>query len=111
MSPESPPGTGEARFPGALNLMRYELATIRLAVECAREGQLSRAASNIHMSVSGASHRLKTLEGSLGKRLFVRLSNGMAPTPAGEVFVVHGRRVLESLDRMREAVGAADPAG
>lgn len=92
----------------ALNLKRYELLSLRLAVECAREGQLSRAASNIHMSVSGASHRLRTLEFSLGKPLFVRHRTGLAPTPAGTVFVEYGRQVLETVDRMREAVRSID---
>lgn len=94
-----------------MNLKRYELLSLRLAVECAREGQLSRAASNIHMSVSGASHRLKTLEFSLGKALFVRHRNGLAPTPAGAVFVQYGQQVLEAMDRMREAVKSIDSGG
>ena len=48
------------------NLARYDLVSIRLAVVCAETGSLSEAARLLHMSLSGASHRLSSLEEALG---------------------------------------------
>ena len=45
-----------------MNLQRLDFASIRLVVLCAESGSLSEAPRRCHLSLSGASHRLKAFE-------------------------------------------------
>lgn len=81
-----------------VNLGRLDLVSIRLAVLCARSGSLSTAADTCHLSVSGASDRLRRLEESLGVRLFVRRRYGMEPTNAGAILFDGGGEILRAIE-------------
>jgi DNA-binding transcriptional LysR family regulator len=83
-----------------VNLARLDLVSLRLALLCAEKGSLSAAAAAAHLSVSGASHKLSTLERSLGITLFTRLRRGLAPTQAGEEFTRRCRRLFEAVDEL-----------
>lgn len=88
---------GATRRRAAINFARFDLVSIRLVVLCAQYGSLSNAAMEAHCAVSTASHRISAIEDSLGQALFVRTGRGMELTPAGAVFVQHGRQILAHL--------------
>lgn len=89
------------------NPARFDLVAVRLAVLCDELGSLSAAARRIHCSLSTASYRLSCLEDSFGTRLFNRDRRGLHATHAGELFVQHGRAILEHVELMNRLVRSA----
>lgn len=95
-----------------LNLARFDLVSIRLAVVCAELGSLSAAARHVHCSLATASIRVRALEDALGVPLFSRDHRGLHTTAAGEVFVLHAAAILEHLASIQRDIGApARPRG
>lgn len=82
------------------NLARFDLVTVRLAVECAQSGSLTAAARQAHLALAAASRRLRELEDAIGQPLFERHARGLAVTPAGRVFVKHGLSLLQTVDQL-----------
>ena len=80
------------------NLARFDLVSIRLAVDCAQTGSLTAAARGAHLALGAASRRLRELEDALGDPLFERHARGLLPTAAGRVFVKHGLTLLQTMD-------------
>ena len=78
----------------ALNIARVDLVSLRLVLTCVETGTLSTAAAVLHLSVSGASHRLRSLEDALGVQLFLRQRRGLEPTPAGQLVAKKGQSIL-----------------
>lgn len=77
--------------------MRYELTDLKLFMEIAAAGSLSRSASAVHITASSASYRLKNLEQVLGTPLFDRTPRGMSLTQAGEAMLGHVRELFEGV--------------
>lgn len=86
-----------------------DLAGLRVVKAVADTGSVSRAAETLHCVQSNVTARIKRLEEDLGVDLFLRLSRGMAPTPAGRVLADYADRVLRLVAQARDAV--ADAAG
>lgn len=82
------------------NLARFDFVSIRLAVECARTGNLTEAARECHLVLPAASRRLRDLEKALGAQLFERHSRGLTPTVLGQTFMKRGMAVLQELDHL-----------
>ena len=82
------------------NLARFDLVSIRLAVDCAQTGSLTAAARGAHLALGAASRRIRELEVALGDTLFDRHARGLQPTAAGRVFVKHGLRLLQTMDQL-----------
>ncbi len=80
--------------------LRYDLVDLRLFVAIAEAANLTRGAERVHLSVGAASARMKNLEEALGAPLFIRRSQGVSLTPAGESLLVHARRVFRDLERL-----------
>ena len=80
--------------------MRYDLPDLRLVAAIADSGSLTRAAEQVHLAPSSASHRLTQLEAALGVPLFIRHARGLTPTPAGESLLRHARQVFAQLEQM-----------
>ena len=80
--------------------MRYDLPDLRLVAAIADSGSLTRAAEQVHLAPSSASHRLTQLEVALGVPLFQRHARGLTPTPAGESLLRHARQVFAQLEQM-----------
>ena len=89
----------------AYNLARFDLVSIRLAVACFQTGSLSAAARDSHLALAAASRRIKELESALGDALFERHARGLLPTPAGRVFVKHGRTLLQTMEQLGAELG------
>lgn len=94
-----------------INIARLDLVSIRLVIVCAELGSLSAAAKRTHCSISAASQRLKALENSIGKALFLRDCRGLQPTDAGDVLVAHGKLVFGQLELMKNQVGSISVSG
>ena len=90
---------------GTINLVRIDLASIRLVVLCAETGSLSAAAKLAHLSLSGASHKLGLLQESLGAKLFERHRRGLRPTRAGRIVASNGRLMLGLLEHLVHSLG------
>ena len=91
-----------------LNLARFDLVSIRMAVMCAELGSLSAAARQVHCSLSTGSYRLSMLEDSLGVALFTRDRRGMRTTAAGERFLLHARAILQHVELMNRLVRSTE---
>jgi LysR family nitrogen assimilation transcriptional regulator len=76
-------------------------------------GSFSRAAAALNLSQPSLSRQIALLEAELGQRLLQRTGRGVAPTAAGEAFLVHARQMLDSsrraLDELRDL--NANPSG
>jgi DNA-binding transcriptional LysR family regulator len=88
-------GTG---FPESGSLpSEFDLIDIRLFLNIAERKSLTQGAEHSYMSAPAASVRIKHIEERLGTKLLYRTSQGVSPTAAGQVFIRHGRLVLEQL--------------
>lgn len=83
-----------------MNLARFDLVSIRLAVACAQTGSLTAAARDSHLALAAASRRIRELESALGDTLFERHARGLLPTAAGRVFVKHGLTLLQTMEHL-----------
>ena len=83
-----------------MNLARFDLVSIRLAVACAQTGSLTAAARDSHLALAAASRRIRELELALGDPLFERHARGLLPTAAGRVFVKHGFTLLQTMEQL-----------
>ena len=93
-----------------MNLQRLDLASVRLVVLCAESGSLSEAARRCHLSLSGASHRLKAFEDAVGAPVFQRHRRGLRVTPQGAHFIYCSAQLLGWADRLEgHASGGAWP--
>lgn len=94
--------------------MRFDLTTLRLFVSAIDKGSIAGAAEHEHMVASAASKRIGDLESGLGVALLIRQHAGVVPTAAGEALARHAREVIETLDRLPDAistVAAEHPPG
>lgn len=65
-------------------MSKAPLAALQVFVEVARLGNLSRAATVLHLTVSALSHQMRTLEARLDRQLLVRGPRGVKLTDAGQ---------------------------
>jgi len=72
--------------------MDYTLLRAFLAV--AREGNLTRAAAQLHLTQPAVSLQIKNLQEMLGVVLFSRTSHGLLLTRDGEALLPHAERAL-----------------
>jgi DNA-binding transcriptional LysR family regulator len=81
--------------------MHFDLVDLRLFINIADRGNLTRGAESSHMSLPAASIRIKNLEEGLGTKLLYRGSQGVSLTPSGQAFAHHARAVLRQLDELK----------
>lgn len=93
--------------PPPYNLARFDFVSIRLAVDCARTGNLTAAARECNLVLPAASRRIRDLERALGVALFDRHSRGLTPTASGRVFLKRGMSLLQELDKLAEELADA----
>jgi DNA-binding transcriptional LysR family regulator len=80
--------------------MSYDLTDLRLFVAIAEAKNLTRGAERVHLAPSSASHRMRSLEESIGTALLLREPRGVSLTRAGEALLRHARQVLAQLEQM-----------
>ena len=80
-----------------------EPQTLRAFVAVAREGNVSRAATRLHLSQPAVSLQLKALAESTGLQLFTRTPHGLALTPDGAALLPQAEKALAALADFSQA--------
>ena len=81
-----------------------ELKDLRSFLAVAQHGNMSRAATALHVSQPALSEQIRKLEDDLGAPLFARTSRGVVLTDAGQALLPQARAVLAQADVAVEAV-------
>jgi LysR family transcriptional activator of glutamate synthase operon len=86
-----------------------ELRLLRYLVAIAEEGQFTRAAATLNIAQPALSQQIQKLERQVGMALVDRTTRRVSLTPAGEILVDHGRRMLAEAEsataELRELAG------
>lgn len=80
-----------------------ELRHLRYFVAVVEDGSFTLAAERLHTSQPSLSRQIRDLEGEVGEPLLFRSARGVAPTEAGQAFLVHARMALVQVEAAREA--------
>ncbi|AKQ57023.1 LysR family transcriptional regulator [Bordetella hinzii] len=83
-------------------LSQLDIAALRLLIAIADHGSISAGANRRHLSVAAASKRISDLEARVGMALLLRHRRGVKPTPAGEIFIAHARRMAALAGAMED---------
>lgn len=83
-----------------------ELGHLETFLAVYRAGNITKAASALHLSQPAVSAQIKSIEAELGRALFIRLHRGVAPTPFAHALA---ERVSEPIDTLRSAGTVQSP--
>ncbi|MFJ8025732.1 LysR family transcriptional regulator [Streptomyces sp. NPDC096311] len=90
--------------------MDLDLRLVRYVVCIAEELHFGRAAGRLHITQQALSAQVGRLERRLGIALFIRDRRHVELTPAGALFVEHGRQLLSDADDLLSELADAVPA-
>ena len=85
--------------------MNVTFRQLRVFLEVAKQGSVTRAAEALHLTPPAVSMQLKEVEGQVGLQLFDRTGRTLSLSTAGEYFVVHAKRLLGALRDAENAMG------
>ncbi|HEY0832270.1 MAG TPA: LysR family transcriptional regulator [Azospirillum sp.] len=89
-----------------------KLNEIRTFVAVAEARSVQEAAARLHLTQSAVSRLIQRLEADVGATLFDRQSKPLMLTRDGEIALLHGRRVLASVNELAGAFApGSEPAG
>jgi DNA-binding transcriptional LysR family regulator len=83
-----------------------DLTLLRAFVTVAHEGNLTRAAVQLHLTQPAVSLQIKHLQESLGLTLFTRTSHGLVLTRNGQALLPHAERALGAADDVQRAAAS-----
>jgi DNA-binding transcriptional LysR family regulator len=83
-----------------------DLILLRAFVTVAREGNLTRAAVQLHLTQPAVSLQIKHLQETLGVTLFTRTSHGLALTRDGQALLPHAERALGAASDVQRAAAS-----
>jgi DNA-binding transcriptional LysR family regulator len=78
-----------------------DLIDLDLVTAVAETGSITHGAARARLSLPSASGRIRSLEHTLGVKLFDRGRRGVTLTPAGQVLLRHARVVGHAVDQLR----------
>jgi DNA-binding transcriptional LysR family regulator len=81
--------------------VKFDLNGLEAIEAVVRYGGFARAAEHLHKVQSAVSHQVRKLEQQLGVRVFNRDGYRVRLTPAGEVILAEGRRLLAQVEHVR----------
>src|SRR5271168_1055525 len=84
-----------------MQIFEPPLSSLRLVVKIVETGKLTRAAAQLHISQSAASHALSLFEVQLGTKLFSREREGLRLSEEGRRLYSAIEAALASVDRIR----------
>ncbi len=87
----------------AINLTRFDLATLRLFVMVVDGGSLTAGAASFGIAVAAASKRVAELESHVGQALLERSKRGIVPTAAGRTLQRHAIELVGRLEQLAVA--------
>lgn len=79
-----------------------QLTSIRYVIAVAKVGSFTKAAEDLYVSQPALSQAIRRLEQELKTELFTREKNKVLLTPAGEVLIEEGQRMLEAEQSIRK---------
>lgn len=85
--------------------MNISFRQLRVFLEVARLGSVTRAAEALHLTPPAVSMQVKEIENQVGLPLFDRAGRTLSLSTAGEYFVVHAKRMLGALRDAENAMG------
>jgi LysR family transcriptional regulator, transcription activator of glutamate synthase operon len=85
-------------------VLRMNIEQMAYIVTVANTGSLSKAAEELHISLSAISQSISKLENEIGLKIFVRNRAGAALTSQGEQIVSKAREVITKMEEVREEV-------
>ena len=80
-----------------------DLILLRAFITVAREGNLTRAAVQLHLTQPAVSLQIKHLQETLGVTLFTRTSHGLSLTRDGQALLPHAERTLAAAADVQRA--------
>jgi DNA-binding transcriptional LysR family regulator len=80
-----------------------DLILLRAFITVAREGNLTRAAVQLHLTQPAVSLQIKHLQETLGVTLFTRTSHGLVLTRDGQALLPHAERALDAAADVKRA--------
>lgn len=81
-----------------------DIAAARTFLEIVKTGNFVNAATNLHITQTAVSARIRVLEEQLGRTLFQRNKAGAKLTPEGERFLRFATTMVQSWDRARRVI-------
>jgi DNA-binding transcriptional LysR family regulator len=85
--------------------MNISFRQLRVFLEVAQTGSVTRAAEALHLTPPAVSMQIKEVEAQVGLKLFDRSGRTLSLSTAGEYFVVHAKRLLAALRDAENAMG------
>ena len=85
--------------------MNRSFRQLRVFLEVAQQGSVTRAAEALHLTPPAVSMQIKEIESQVGLQLFDRVGRTLSLSTAGEYFVVHAKRMLAALRDAENAMG------
>ena len=93
-----------------MHVSRFDLNLLRLFEAVYSGGGVTRAAEMLNLTQPAVSHALNRLRDQVGDPLFVRLGQGLTPTPAAHRLIGPVRRSLGEIDRAVKDIESFDVA-
>ena len=84
--------------------MNITFRQLRVFVEVAQQGSVTRAAEALHLTPPAVSMQVKEIESQVGLPLFDHEGRRVSLSTAGEYFLVHARRLLTALQDAEHAM-------
>ncbi len=84
--------------------MHIGVTDLRLFVQIAETGNLTRGAAQAFISAPAASARIRALEANLNAQLLYRGNKGVSLAQAGETLLRHARIILRQIDHLRDDI-------
>lgn len=84
-----------------------EIRHLRYVIAAAEHGSFRLAAAAIGVQASAVSRRIRDVEDKIGAALFIRQSNGVRLTYAGELFLQRARRAMSHIRSAEKDVASA----
>lgn len=85
--------------------MNVTFRQLRVFLEVARQGSVTRAAEALHLTSPAVSMQIKEVESQVGLQLFDRTGRQLSLSTAGEYFVVHAKKLIAALKDAENAMG------
>lgn len=85
-----------------MSLNLNHLNAFLVAVE---EGSINQAATRLQTAQPAVGRKIRLLEEALGAPLLMRSSNGVQPTAAGDLLILHARDIMGEIARAEAAIG------
>lgn len=85
--------------------MNLTFRQLRVFLEVAKLGSVTRAAEALHLTPPAVSMQIKEVENQVGLQLFDRAGRALSLSTAGEYFAVHAKKLLAALSDAENAMG------